>query len=102
MIEYKTLLRHLLLITSLLLPWATTGAVEAFEQMGAITRIDYKSFTVNRRDFRIAPGAKLNSADSSRRSFSDFKTGDVIFFKGKIVNDVYYVDIIFYEKPEPS
>ena len=100
--QFKTLLTQLLVITSLMLPWATTAALETFEQAGAITKLGYDKFTVGNRDFRFAPGASLQSNDSKREKFSDFKLGDQIYFKGKILNGVNYVDIIYYETPEPS
>jgi hypothetical protein len=122
--QFKTLiLTQLLVIASLLLPWTTTVAqgvsgqrtltvapssgkststVKTFEKAGVITKLGYDKFTVNGKDFRFAPGALLNSKDSKRRRFSDFQLGDKIYFKGKILNDVNYVDIIYYEPPEPS
>ena len=99
---FKTLLTQLLVISSLMLPWATTAALETFDQAGVITDLGYDKFTVNGRDFRFAPGALLQSNDSKRSRFSDFKRGDEIYFKGKILDGVNYVDIIYYETPEPS
>lgn len=100
--QFRTLLIQFLLVTSLLLPWTTTGAIETFEQAGTISNVGYDKFTVNRKVYRIAPGAKLNSSDSSRTKFSDFKKGDEIYFKGKVLNGVNYVDIIVYVTPVPS
>ena len=121
--QFKTLLAQLLLVSSLMLPWATTVAldisnqsgliikpgyedttttVETFDQAGVITKLGYDKFTVAGRDFRFAPGALLDSNDSKRSKFSDFKLGDEIYFKGKILDGVNYVDIIYYETPEPS
>ncbi len=100
--QLKTLLTQLLVITSLMLPWATTAALETFDQAGVITKLGYDKFTVAGRDFRFAPGALLDSNDSKRSKFSDFKLGDEIYFKGKILDGVNYVDIIYYETPEPS
>ena len=51
---------------------------------------------------RIAPGAKLKSYDSRRRQLSDFRKGDVIIFKGKVIGGVYYVDLITYFAPKPN
>ena len=111
-------LTQLLLIISLMLPWATTVAqetitlrsgsnmststVETFDQAGVITKLGYEKFTVNGRNFRFAPGASLNSNDNNRKRFSDFKLGDHIYFKGKILDGVNYVDIIFYETPDTT
>lgn len=102
MSQFRTLLVQFLLVTSLLLPWGATGALDNFEQAGTISKIGYEEFTVNRKKYRIAPGAKLQSSDPSRSKFSDFKKGDEIFFRGKVVSGVNYVDIIIYEKPSPS
>ena len=112
-------LTQLLLIISLMLPWATTVAqelitvlpggstkstltVETFDQAGAITKLGYDKFTVNGRDFRVAPRVLLDSKDSKRQKLSDFELGDIIYFKGRVLNDVNYVDIIYYEPPESS
>jgi hypothetical protein len=121
--QFKTLLTQLLVISSLMLPWTTTVAletfgqasvtikpssnkstatVETFDQAGVITKLGYDKFTLNGKDFRVAPRALLDSNDSKRQKFSDFKLGDEIHFKGKVLNDVNYVDIIYYETPEPS
>jgi len=121
--QFKTLLTQLLVIASLVLPWTTTVAldtsgkriltvkpgsnkstltVKTFARAGVITKLGYEKFTVDGKDYRFAPGASLNSNDSKRNRFSDFKLGDEIFFKGKVLNDVNYVDIINYKTPEPS
>ena len=100
--QLKTLLTQLLVITSLMLPWATTEALETFEKAGYIASVGYEKFTVKDQVYRISPTAKLMSNDASRKKFSDFKKDDVVYFKGKIVNSVYYVDIIYYETPTDS
>jgi len=100
--QFKTLLTQLLVITSLMLPWATTEALETFEKAGYIASVGYDKFTIRDQEYRISPKAKLNSNDASRQKFADFKKGDAIYFKGKILNGVYYVDIIFYETPDLS
>ena len=95
-------LTRILLIFSLLLPWTATGATEFFEQAGHISKITVSRFVVHGIEYRVASDAKLDSKSSSRRSFSDFRKGDEIYFKGRSVNGVHYVDIIYYEKPDPS
>lgn len=121
--QFKTLLTQLLVISSLMLPWTTTVALETFgqasvkikpssnkstatvktfAQSGVITKLGYDKFTIGDKDYRVAPRASLQSNDSKRRRFSDFKPGDEIYFKGKILNGVNYVDIIYYKTPEPS
>lgn len=95
-------LARILLVFSLLLPWATTGATEFFERAGYISDITVSRFKVEGIEYRVASGAKLSSKSSSRKSFSDFRKGDEIYFKGRHVNGVHYVDMIYYEKPDPS
>ena len=118
----KSLLTQLLVISTLMAPWATSAAqelstqglvvlpgkvnstatVKTFDQSGVITKLGYDKFTVGDKSFRVAPGARLQSSDSSRSRFSDFKVGDEIYFKGKILDGVNYVDIIYYDSPESS
>ena len=93
---------RILLTASLALAWTTVAAVETFEQAGPIAEISYSGFTVEQQQYRIAPGAKLKSYDASRRRLSDFKKGDVIIFEGKVISDVYYVDLITYYAPKPN
>lgn len=99
---FKSFLAQLLVVTALMLPWATTEALETFEESGYITSVGYDKFSIRDQVYRISPSAKLKSNDAKRKKFSDFKKGDAIYFKGKILNGVYYVDIIFYETPTPS
>lgn len=100
--QFKSFLTQLLVITALMLPWTTTEALDTFAKAGFITSIGYDKFSIRDQQFRISPSAKLRSNDASRRKFSDFKKGDEIYCKGKILNGVYYVDMIIYTKPESS
>jgi len=100
--QFKTLLTQLLVITSLMLPWATTAALETFEKAGYIASVGYEKFTIRGQVYRVSSSAQLMSNDASRKKLSDFKKGDAIYFKGKILDSVYYVDIIYYETPTDS
>ena len=100
--QLKTLLTQLLLVTSLLLPWSATEAVKGFEASGNINQMGYDTFVIRGQKYRLASDARLDSKHSSRRGFRDFKEGDFIYFKGRILNGVYYVDMIYYEIQEPS
>ncbi len=100
--QLKSGLAQILIVLSLMLPWTTTGALELFEKAGVISSIGYDKFSVSGKEYRIAPKAILNSKDDRRIKFSDFKKGDQIYFKGKVLNGVNYVDIIYYETPVPS
>jgi hypothetical protein len=100
--QLKNILFSILLFASLTFSWTSASAAEAFEQAGPISAINYAGFTVEQQEYRIAPGARLKSFDASRRRFSDFKKGDVIIFTGKVISDVYYVDVITYYAPKPT
>ena len=102
MINLKSLAARLLLVAAMSLSWSLAGAVEIFEHAGPIGKIGSARFVVENQEYRIAPGAKLRSFDSSRRRMSDFKVGDVIIFNGKVISGVYYVETIIYHKPVPS
>ncbi len=98
----KTQCARLLIVFTLLLPWATTEALETFERGGPISSLDSSSFTVEGRKYRVRASATLESNDASRRKFSDFRKGDVIIFQGTVLNGVNYVDKIFYYTPVAS
>ena len=93
------LLAQVLLIASLTLPWTVAEAAEStFERTGTIASVGISDFVIRGQKYRIAPGAKLLSKSKSRKKFADFRRGDEIYFKGKVVNGVFYVDYIFYSK----
>ena len=99
----KIVVTRLLLVTSLMLPWVTAEALETFEQAGIMTKVSLDgSFTINDTTYRVASGAKLSSDSDKRQKFSDFKKGDLIWCKGRILNGARYVDIIKYQKPDES
>jgi hypothetical protein len=100
--KLKSLLLNILVTASLALSSTSVDAVEAFEQAGPIGAINHAGFLVERQLYRIAPGARVKSFDASRSRLSDFKRGDVIIFKGKVISGVYYVDMITYHAPKPN
>ena len=102
MMQLKFVATRMLLVAVLSLSPALAGAVENFEQAGPISKIGNARFVVENQEYRIAPGAKLKSFDTSRRHLSDFKIGDVIIFQGTVISGVYYVDLIIYHAPLPS
>ncbi|MGD8349901.1 MAG: hypothetical protein PVI79_11715 [Gammaproteobacteria bacterium] len=100
--QFRHPLAGIMLIVSIAFAWSPANAVEKFEQAGPISAIGHASFTVENQEYRIAPGAKLKSFDPKRRRLADFRKGDIIIFEGKMINDVYYVDLIVYYAPRPS
>jgi hypothetical protein len=99
--QLKNLLISISLVASLTFSWTSAGAVEAFQQAGPIGAINHAGFTVEQQAYRIAPGAKLKSSDTSRSRLSDLQRGDIIIFTGKVISGVYYVDLITYYAPRP-
>jgi len=100
--QLKILLAQLLIVASLLLPWSPAGAVENFKQFGVINSLSSSAFSIRNTEYRVAPGATLDSNDASRKRLSDFKRGDKIYFEGKLVNGVHFVDRIVYRTPVQS
>ena len=100
--QFKSILTQLLLVTTLMLPWATAEALETFKKSGVISKLGYDVFTISGKKYRITAGAKLKSSDLSRQKFKDFKEGDEILVGGKVLDGVNYVDIIIYFTPDPS
>jgi len=98
--KFKTLLTQLLVVTSLMLPWATTEALDSFQQAGAITNYSYDRFVVNQGVYRVHPSAVFPSGD--RPSYKDFKVGDQVYIEGKILNGIRYVDIMRFHPADPS
>ena len=96
----KTLLTQLLVVTSLMLPWNATVALETFQQAGAITRYSYDRFVVNQVVYRVNPSAVFPSGD--RPSYKDFKVGDQVYIEGKILNGIRYVDTMRFHPADPS
>jgi hypothetical protein len=100
--SFKTTLGQLLLITLMALPWTTTQALDTFEQAGYIDSIGSSTLTVKNQKYRLDPSLELVSNDIGKQKYSDLKKGDPIYFKGKILSGVHYVDVIYYETPNPS
>ena len=75
--QFKSLLTQLLVITSLMLPWATTEALDTFKESGAITKYNRDKFTMNNQVFRVSPRASFPSG--SRPSYPAFREGDMVY-----------------------
>jgi hypothetical protein len=100
--QFKRLVTQLLIVTALLLPWSPAGAVETFKKAGVLNSLGSSTFTIRNTEYRIAPGATLDSNDPGRKRFSDFRKGDEIYIEGKLLNGVHFVDKIVYRTPLPS
>ncbi len=91
-----------LVIMASLLPWSSSQALETFEKAGVIAEIGYDMMTVFGQNYRIKPSTELVSSDPNRTKFSDFKRGDQVWFKGFVLDGVFYVETITYQAFEPS
>ena len=98
----NTMLTKALILFSLLLPWAASEALETYERAGLISKISYSSFNIRDREYRLSPTARIQFEGKDKAKLSDFKNGDRIWFKGIILNGVYYVETIVYSLPIPS
>jgi hypothetical protein len=98
--HFKTLITQLLLVTSLMLPWATTEALETFKQSGAITKYNSSKFVMNSQVYRLSPTAEFPSG--SRPDYEAFKKGDIVYIEGKILSGIRYVDVMIFFPPESS
>jgi hypothetical protein len=100
--QLKRGIAFFLIIMASQLPWSNAQALEAFEKAGVIAEVGYDMMTVFGQNYRIKASTELVSSDPGRKKFSDFKRGDHVWFKGFVLNGVFYVDIIAYQAPEPS
>lgn len=98
--QFKPFITRLMVITALLLPWATTEALDTFKESGAISKYNRDKFTMNNRVFRVSPDAQFPSA--SRSGYATFKAGDMVYIEGKILSGVRYVDVMVYFPADPS
>jgi len=96
--SFKTSLTHLLVIMTLMLPWSASEALETFEKDGVISKLSYASFSIHSdRNYRIAPSVKIKIPGKDNARLSDLKVGDNIYFKGKTLSGVNYVEFIVYQ-----
>ena len=98
--RFKLLATQCLLVVSMLAPWGGIGAGEAFEDSAVINKRSTLNFVADDRLFRLSSQMKMFSDDSSRRSYSDLRPGDIVYIRGEIVNGQYYVREIHYETPD--
>jgi hypothetical protein len=96
--SFKTGLTHLLVMIALMLPWSASVALETFEKDGVISELGYASFSIHSdRNYRIAPSVKIKIPGKANARLSDLKVGDNIYFKGKTLSGVNYVEFIVFQ-----
>ncbi len=102
--QLKTLLTQLLIVSSLLLPWATTEAAEIFEKAGVISKVNAGTVNIYHQDinYRISTDTKIQIPNVVKPRMTNFKVGHEVYMKGKILNGVYTVDLIVYLPNIPS
>ncbi len=96
--QLKTLLTQLLVITSLMLPWATTGAAENFQKAGVISGVNSGTVNIHHQNinYRIRTDTEIQFPNVANPSMDNFKKGNEVYLRGKILNGVYSVDFIVY------
>ena len=94
----KTGLTNFLLVAFLMLPWATTEALETFKKAGIISKVDSSTVNVYQQDinYRIRSDTEIKIPNIAKPSMRHFKAGDEVYLRGKVLNGVYYVDLIVY------
>ena len=98
----KLLATQCLLVVSMLAPWASIEAREFFDESATITKRSALNFETDDGLYRISSQMQMFSNDSKKRSYSDLRAGDIIYFKGEIVNGQHFVREIYYETPIES
>ena len=98
----KSFVTRLLLVASLMLPWATTEATESFHEGGYITNVNIGKIYIDGKELRFQPSSKIENPSNGRRKPSDLKRGDLVYIRGTIIDDVYFVDLIRFMGNEPS
>ncbi len=91
----NTILAKALILFSLLLPWSASEALENFERAGIISTLSYDSFKIRDQTYRLSAIAKVIIPGTDKAKLNDFKRGDRIWVKGRILGSVYYVDTLF-------
>jgi hypothetical protein len=102
--QSKTLITQLLLVTSLMLPWAAAEALETFEKAGKIVKVNISTVNLIGQDidYRISSEVEIRIDNVIQPDMADFKKGHSVYLKGRIINDVHYVDLIVYLSEIPG
>jgi hypothetical protein len=100
--KFTTVLVKLMLLTALIAPpWTVSQSSETYEQVGVITRLGYTFIKVDDKKYEISSGVKIQIGDNTRARLKDLKKGDTIWFKGRNISGVDYIDFINF-LPTPS
>ncbi len=92
-------LARLLCVAMLTAPWTLAQALQEFEEAGQISSVEYEKITIRGKAYRPSPDIVVVSGDSNRNTFAAFQKGDVVYIRGKVLTDVYYIDEIRYQEP---
>ena len=91
---------RLLCLALLTAPWTLVQALDTFEDAGEISKVEYEKITIRSQGYRPSPDIVVVSGDSDRTTFAAFQKGDVVWMRGKVLGNVYYVDEIRYQEPD--
>jgi len=95
--QFKSLLTQLLVITSLMLPWTASEALETFSEIGVISSISYQKLSLHiDGDFRFEPNIEFEIPGKANAKLSDFKAGDMVGVSGQTIGGVRYVKRMTY------
>jgi Cu/Ag efflux protein CusF len=87
-----------------MLPWATSEALETFQKAGVISRVDSTTVNIHHQDinYRVGSDTEIRFKDVSKPDMSNFKKGDEVYLRGKILKGAYYLDLIIYMPKIPG
>ena len=96
--QFNSFLTRLLVITALLLPWATTEALETFQKAGIISAVNSGTIRIHHQDinYRIGADTEIQFQNVAKPGMRNFKNGDEVYLRGKILNGAHYLDLIIY------
>ena len=71
----------------------SVGSLEAFQSGGIINSVNSVELVANGKQYRF--NTPLTFSNSSlKKSLGTLQTGDHVWLKGKVLNDVFYIDTI--------
>lgn len=72
---------------------SSIGSLDAFQSAGIVNSVDSTELVANGKQFRFNSPLKFHR-NSLKKSLGSLEAGDHVWMKGKILNDVFYIDTI--------
>ena len=102
--KIKIQLSRVLIVLAAVFSWVNAEALESFQQAGVISNVNSATVNIYHQgtNYRIRPDTEIRVPNVAKPRMSDFKKGHQVYLRGKILNGVYYVDLIVYLPEIPS